>query len=133
MSRDTVLGTSFSLSPKPKVDLRILLSVSSKQPDYSVGEFAKVASSTKFYEDKLKAALITKKHLYNLLADSSNKVVLPFFLAMGFELCLLTLELIMPKLHIIKEVATCQFPITKNVINDGGIQGLVKCLGKMKS
>ncbi|ORE17337.1 hypothetical protein BCV71DRAFT_181693, partial [Rhizopus microsporus] len=100
--------------------------------DYLVGEFVKAASSIKFYEDKLKAALITKKHLNNLLAGSSNKVVLPFFLIMGFELCLLTLGLIKPNLYLIKKVTFYEFPITKNAINDGDAQDLIKCLGKMR-
>ncbi|ORE04241.1 hypothetical protein BCV72DRAFT_243768 [Rhizopus microsporus var. microsporus] len=66
---DTVPDTFSSLSPKLKVGFRILLSVSSMRSDYSVGEFAKVASSTKFYGDKLKAALITKKKSSQLFAS----------------------------------------------------------------
>lgn len=129
---DTIPDTFSPLSSKPKVDLRILSSVSSNQSDYSVCEFAKVANSTKLYEDKLKAALIAKKHLNSLLARSNNQKVVPFFLIMGFEFSLLTLELIKPKLYIIKEVTTCQFPITKGAVDNGGIENIIKCIGTMK-
>lgn len=51
---------------------------------------------------------------------------------MGFKFSLLTLELIKPKLYIIKKVATYQFPITKDAVNNGGIEEVIKCIDAMK-
>ncbi|KAG1054986.1 hypothetical protein G6F43_003034 [Rhizopus delemar] len=111
---DTVPDAFSLLSLKLKVDPRLLFSVSSNQPDYSTGEFSKVVNSTKLYEDKLKAVLITKKHLNSLLGHSNNKTVVPFFLIMGFKF------------------TACQFPITKDAVNNGSIEEVIKCIDAMK-
>lgn len=39
----------------------------SKEGDYSLGEFAKIAKSTKLYEDKFKLARIAKYHSNSLI------------------------------------------------------------------
>lgn len=68
----------------------------------------------------------------SLLGHSNSKAVVPFFMIMNFEFSLLNLELINPKLYIIKKVAACQFPITKDAVNNGGIKELIKCIDTMK-
>lgn len=53
---DTVPTLFKKTEAKPKVDLRLMSILNSKEGDYSLGEFAKIAESTKLYEDKLKLA-----------------------------------------------------------------------------
>ncbi|RCH81800.1 hypothetical protein CU098_001716, partial [Rhizopus stolonifer] len=54
----------------------------SKESDYSLGEFLKIAESTKLYEDKLKLALMAKFHLNSLIKNNTD-CTYPFLMIMG--------------------------------------------------
>ncbi|KAF1801711.1 hypothetical protein FB192DRAFT_1097320 [Mucor lusitanicus] len=73
--------------------LRIMSILNSKEGDYSLGEFAKIAESTKLYEDKLKLALMAKFHLNSLIKNNTG-CTYPFLMIMGFEFVFMTMEFI---------------------------------------
>lgn len=105
--------------------------LNSKEGDYSIGEFSKIAESTKLYEDKLKLALMEKFHLDALIKNNTN-CTYPFLMIMGFEFVVLTMELIEGVGYIINQIDQCCFPITKKTINCGGIQALSNCINTVK-
>lgn len=115
----------------PKVDIRIMSTLNSKEGDYSLGEFSKIAESTKLYEDKLKLALMAKFHL-NSLIKNNIYCTYPFLMIMGLEFIFLTMEFIEGVGYIINQIDQCCFPITKKAINGGGIQALIRCINTVK-
>lgn len=82
---DTVPTIFKQTEAKPKVDLRILSILNSKESDYSLGEFAKIAESTKLYGDKLKLALMARYHLTSLIKNGAD-CTYPFLMIMGLEI-----------------------------------------------
>ncbi|KAI7892163.1 uncharacterized protein EV154DRAFT_419061 [Mucor mucedo] len=128
---DTVPTIFKKTKAKPKVDLRIMSVLNSKEGDYSLGEFSKVAESTKLYEDKLKLSLMAKFHLNSLLKTNTN-CTYPFVMIMGFEFVLLTMEFIEGEGYNMNQIDQCCFPITKKAITSGGIKDLINCINTVK-
>ncbi|KAI9279883.1 hypothetical protein BY458DRAFT_431416 [Sporodiniella umbellata] len=128
---DTVPTIFKKSEARPKVDLRIMSILDSKGGDCSLGEFSKIAESTKFYEDKLKLALMAKFHLNSLIKSNTN-FTYPFLMIMGFEFVFLTMEFIEGVGYIINQIGQCCFPVTKKAINCGGIQALINCINTVK-
>lgn len=102
------------------------------EADYAVGEFAKVATLNKEYKDKLKSILVTKKHLNSLLKKSKKSVPVPFFLIMGFTLSLLEMKFEKNKGYIVRSLVSCSFPITKALLNNGGIENIINAVESIK-
>ncbi|KAG1450065.1 hypothetical protein G6F46_011891 [Rhizopus delemar] len=129
---DTVPTIFKKTEARPKVDLRIMSILNSKEGDYSLGEFSKIAESTKLYEDKLKLALMAKFHLNSLIKNNTD-CIYPFIMIMGFEFVFLTMEFIEGVGYIINQIDQCCFPITKKAINCGGTQALINCINTVKN
>lgn len=128
---DTVPTIFKKTEARPKVDLRIMSILNSKEGDYSLGEFSKIAESTKLYEDRLKLALMAKFHLNSLIKNNTD-CIYPFIMIMGFEFVFLTMEFIEGVGYIINQIDQCCFPITKKAINCGGTQALINCINTVK-
>lgn len=98
-------------------------------------EFAKECTSRKYYLDKLKLVLMSKLHLNSLMQSlqvEPTSLHIPFMQIMGFECHLLHLVLVKPKQYALKQVATISYPITKELIDEGGIEKLIDTLAYVK-
>ncbi|ORE01151.1 hypothetical protein BCV72DRAFT_322932, partial [Rhizopus microsporus var. microsporus] len=125
---DTVPSSFKGLGTQPKLDLRILSSVTAPLPDACLGEFAGQCTASKMYTDKLKLALIAKLHL-NFYTKKLGKddIFVPFLLIMGFDCQLLGVRLVQPKLYCLEEIGRFSFPVSKKQI-EGGIGKMVSLL-----
>lgn len=97
-----------------KIDLRILSSLSTKQSDLSVAEFAKQAIPSKLYNDKLKEVLISKFHLNTLLLFglSNDAAFVPLLVQrMGFNCQLYVLRHV-EDFYVLECVDSFPFPTT---------------------
>ncbi|EPB86061.1 hypothetical protein HMPREF1544_07137 [Mucor circinelloides 1006PhL] len=131
---DTVPGSLSKTNVASKMDLRIS-AASSSSFDYSMTEFAKECTSRKYYLDKLKLVLMSKLHLNSLMQSlqvEPTSLHIPFMQIMGFECHLLHLVLVKPKQYALKQVATISYPITKELIDEGGIEKLIDTLAYVK-
>ncbi|KAI9012039.1 hypothetical protein CLU79DRAFT_709524 [Phycomyces nitens] len=128
---DTVPKAFKNVAASPKVDIRIVSALNSNDNDCSLGEFSKIAVSTTLYEDKIKLALMAKKH-FNSLLKAGVVCQYPFIMVMGFDFMFLTMEYAEGIGYVIHEVDQCQFPIIKSSINEGGIQALINCINSVK-
>ncbi|KAI7863194.1 hypothetical protein BDF14DRAFT_1399682 [Spinellus fusiger] len=117
-----------------KIDLRVLYCSNTKRSDTSVGEFAKKATKSKLYSDKLKQAIISKYHLNTFLLSglSSSAAIVPLVQIMGFDCHLCVLRQV-EDFYILEAVDSIAFPTTHKSIKDSGIERLMECLEKAKS
>lgn len=131
---DTVPGSLSKTAITARMDLRIN---STTVPfDYSLMEFAKQCTSRKYYLDKLKLVLLSKLHLNLLLKrlkSSPRDLYVPFMLIMGFDCHLLHLFLVKPKHYMLVDVVSFSYPVTKALLNKGGIEQLIDVLSYIKA
>lgn len=116
----------------PKVDLRIISTMSCKETDHSLCEFSKIAESGKFYYDKLKLTLMAKHHLNSIINNSNANSPYPLMMIMGFDFVFMSLEFVEDVGYVLKEIDRCCFPITKIAVDEGGIEKLIKCINAVK-
>ncbi|GAA5804365.1 hypothetical protein HPULCUR_009853 [Helicostylum pulchrum] len=128
---DTVPDVFKDSNISPKVDLRIFTTITADNKDDSLAEFAKIADSTKMYNDKLKLALTSKFHLNHLL-KSNIRLAFLFIMIMGFGFFFYCLDF-ENGMYVIKEIDKCCFPISKNYISQKGILDLFDCINNVKT
>lgn len=116
-----------------KIDLRILCSMSTKQSDLSVGEFARKCIPSKLYNDKLKEVLISKFHLNKVLLSGLPQAttVIPLIQIMDFNCQLYVLRYV-EGFYVLENVDCISFPTTYQDIKDNGIAKLITCLETAK-
>lgn len=117
---------------RPKIDVRIMDTLGSEKPDFAVGEFAKTPTPSKMYHDKLKSALITKKHLNIIIKSSESVKTIPFLLIMGFTLVFLEMHFNNDQDYTIYNIASCSFPIKKDMLDNNGIEDIINAVEEIK-
>ena len=110
----------------------MLPSFGSNENDCGLGEFAKVAVGTKLYNDKLKLALMVKRHI-NESVKKGVYAKYPFIVIMGFDFKVMTMELVKNVGYVMKTDSECCFPVTRDSIrNQQGIQAVINCINRVK-
>jgi hypothetical protein len=96
--------------------------MNTKQSDLSVCEFARKAISSRLYNDKLKAVLISKFHLNDILLSGLPEatIAIPLIQIMSFNCQLYVLRYI-EEFYVLENVSIISFPITHEDIKDNGI------------
>lgn len=123
--------------PKVNISSRMDLRVTACPAplDYSTTEFAKECTPRKYYIDKLKLVLVSKFYLNSLLKNlkvEPTSLYVPFMQIMGFDCHLLHLVLVKPKHYMLVNIINVSYPVTKSMVNDGGIEKLVDVLFYVK-
>lgn len=123
--------------PKVNISSRMDLRVTACPAplDYSTTEFAKECTPRKYYIDKLKLVLVAKFYLNSLLKNlkvEPTSLYVPFMQIMGFDCHLLHLVLVKPKHYMLVNIINVSYPVTKSMVNDGGIEKLVDVLFYVK-
>ncbi|KAI7881727.1 uncharacterized protein EV154DRAFT_540013 [Mucor mucedo] len=103
----------------PKVDLRIISTMSCKEGGHSLCEFSKVAETTRSYQDKLKLTLMAKHHVNSLIDNYNIHSHYPLEFVEGIG-------------YVMKQLDRCCFPIAKKSVDEGGIETLIKCISNVK-
>ncbi|KAG2219648.1 hypothetical protein INT45_012349 [Circinella minor] len=118
---------------KMKIDLRVLSTMNTKQPDLSVGEFAKKAIPSKLYNDKLKEVLISKFHLNHLLLSGlpQTTTVIPLIQIMGFS-CQIYVLKYLKGFYVLQNIHNISFPTTHQALKENGIMNLISSIETVK-
>ncbi|OBZ85941.1 hypothetical protein A0J61_06003 [Choanephora cucurbitarum] len=131
---DTVPGSLSKTNVASKMDLHIS-AASSSSFGCSMTGIAKERTSKKYYVDKLKLLLMPKFHLNSLMQSlqvEPTSLHIPLMQTMRFKCHLQHLVLVKPKQYALKQVATISYPITKELVDGGGIKKLIDTLAYVK-
>ncbi|KAG1038447.1 hypothetical protein G6F43_012685 [Rhizopus delemar] len=137
---DTVPDNIRAVNRTIKMDLRIINSLDDEKimPDFATGEIAKSILKSKFYKDKLKAVLLSKMDL-NQIIESSSKfnestlpIYMPFFIIAELEATVCVLYLGSNGLYVINEITTISLPTTSLEVKNGAVLRVISKLNIMK-
>ncbi|KAG2213361.1 hypothetical protein INT47_009034 [Mucor saturninus] len=101
-----------------KLYFRLAIFSLSSSYDTATGEFAKKATATKQFGDKLKSIIATKGVINSMVKDCSlssfeqiTKLKFPIIQVMGFEAVVSVVRLVSPKLYTVHKVHEMNFPV----------------------
>lgn len=120
-----------------RLDLRIITTIDEDQFDVMTGEAAKTSAITfkKYYDDKLKSVLATKRHLNQFIESLSNwskkeilKIKFPIIQLMGSTCHISSLQIIDKGVYVLNDIYYFLYPKTIKQLKSGAIDDLIKGL-----
>jgi hypothetical protein len=139
---DTISNSCKVSNLEFRLDLRIILTAGNQSLELCNGELAKktAINESKYYSDKLKAILVAKQHLNEVIkatkflpTNTVHNISVPVLQIMGMNCHLYTISMIDKGIYALHKIFTMSYPITNHEIRRGSIQKIVRGFSLIES